>query len=148
MSRPKEIQSECRQSLDSLIKSGKSKMSKEEAKKLLNYLLLFMMLDNRILLSDKIIQDFQKNESLLELIMTNWVDLISLKSIVSNVMVIRQPEFGGYYGHFRMTNLMFLDLIRNKLTEKTLKVLGIYKLTNHKVIHEMRIIAGFFNGKD
>lgn len=136
----------CRRSLDSLVKSGKSKISKEEARKLLNYLLLYTMIDTRVLLSDKIISDFHTNESLLELIMTNWMDLISLKSMIHNVMVLRQPEFGGYYGIFRMTNQMFLNVLRIKLTAQTLESLDMRSRSDGEIVEDMRVLAGFFRG--
>lgn len=147
MSRPQLMQKKCRRSLESLIKSGESKISQEEARKLLNYLLLYSMIDTRVLLSEKIISDFHANESLLELIMTNWMDLISLKSMIHNVMVLRQPEFGGYYGGFRMTNQMFLEVLRIKLTKKTRKSLGMHLRSDRQLLEDMRILEGFFRGK-
>jgi hypothetical protein len=105
------------------------------------------MLDQRIVLSDNIIQDFQEKRSLLELIMTNWVDLVSLQSIVHNVMLLRQPEFGGYYGIFRMTNDMFLNLLRNKLTKQSLKMLGVQGKSNNQVLKEVQIISDFLKGR-
>ena len=140
------IETSCRPSLKHLLKSGKSKVSKEEALKLLNSMLLFSMIDSRILLSDNSIKEFQENQSLLELIMTDWVDLLSLRAIVTNVMVLRQSEFGGYYGIYRMTNDMFLNVLRSKLTKKSLKALGLNHQTNQKALNEMRVVAGFFQG--
>lgn len=113
---------------------------------MLNYLLLYTMIDTRVLLSDKIISDFHTNESLLELIMTNWMDLISLKSMIHNVMVLRQPEFGGYYGIFRMTNQMFLNVLRIKLTARTLESLDMHSRSDGEILEDMRVLAGFFRG--
>lgn len=110
-------------------------------------MLLFCMLDSRVLLSDQSIWEFQKNQSLLELIMTDWVDLLSLQAIVSNVMSLRQSEFGGYYGIYRMTNDMFLNVLRSKLTGKSLKLLGLKHKTNRDSLKEMRVVSGFFEGK-
>lgn len=78
--------------------------------------------------------------------MTNWVDLISLQSIVNNVMLLRQPEFGGFYGNFRMTNVMFLNLIRGKLTQASLEVLGVLGVGNLAVLKEVKVIGDFLYG--
>ena len=76
--------------------------------------------------------------------MTNWVDLSALRVIIFNVIVQKQPDFGGNYRGYRMTNRMFLEVIRGRYSPKTLKMLSLDLLSNSELLTEFKMLAAYF----
>ena len=135
--RPKQ---KCVNNLTKLVEGNSNPISEVEASKLFNYVILYVMIDSRIIISESVVVEIKKTISLVQLVQADWLDIKSLIQIIRNVIDLKQPDYGGYFGEYRMTNLMFLDLVRERLTENAKNELGILGQTNAKLLKEMRTI--------
>lgn len=143
--RPKQT---CSNSLESIEKSKSALINISDSKKLLNFALLYIMVDSRYLLPENVLKEVMEKQSLLELIMLNWVDLNALKMIIQNVIGIRKPDFGGFFGKFRMTNIMFLNLLKNKYPPDLLMSLGISSIPDSTLLKELEVMGTLFSSKN
>ena len=119
---------------------GKGTLSRSEAKKLLNSMLLYMMMDTRYILSDVALQEIMDDEALLNLIMKNWINLSSMESILRSIFQQKKPEYGGYFGDFKFGNQEFLELIKKKLLDSTNVILGIEGTADKTLLREIQLI--------
>lgn len=135
--RPKQ---KCINNLTKLVEGNSNPISEVEASKLFNYVILYVMIDSRIIISESVVVEIKKTKSLVQLVQADWLDIKSLIQIIRNVIDLKQPDYGGYFGEYRMTNLMFLDLVRERLSVNAKKELGILNHSNAKLLKEMKTI--------
>jgi hypothetical protein len=119
---------------------GNNTLSEAEARKLLNYLIVYTMMDSRYMVPDSVIREIKEEKALLHLIQKNWMGLDSIHALVKNVIQQKKPEYGGYVGDFQMTNQEFIINLRQRLLDSTLVDLGIFKVSDQELLNEIMFI--------
>lgn len=104
------------------------------------------MVDSRAIVDKQRLKELQNNESVKELIMRNWVDIHGVRAIVANVMNVNSSDQDQFYSQYRMTNTMFLKVLRQKYSKALLKRFGVWGKTNSEVLGQLLIISSFFKG--
>jgi hypothetical protein len=102
------------------------------------------MVDTRVVISPSLLSKIHSNESLKELLMRNWLDIKGLRQIVSNIVKMENPKEDQFYAQYRMTNAMFLKVLREKYSPKLLKDLSLHHKTNSEALGQLLIISSFF----
>lgn len=119
---------------------GSNTLSEQEARKLLNYLVVYTMVDSRYLVPDEVVREILGEKALLHLIQKNWMGLDSIHALVKNVFQQKKPEYGGYFGDFDMSNEEFLLNLRQRLLDATLVDLGIINVSDRDLLKEVFFI--------
>lgn len=133
----------CKDDFSKIISLNKNSISQIEAEKLLNYIILYVIVDSRTVISEELINQLKSSGYLINMLRADWLNVSGLIKIVRKVIQLRQPDFGGYFGNYRMTNAMFLNLLRERMSLKAQKRLGILGHGNRKLIRELRSIYRF-----
>lgn len=120
--------------------TGTNTLTPEEAQKLLNYMVLYTMVDSRYLLPDDLIEEIRNDQALLHLIQKNWMGLDSILALLRNVFQQKKPEYGGYFGDAGMSNEDFLREVRRRLLDATLQSLGVSRVSDGDLVKEILYI--------
>lgn len=118
-------------------------VSKEEAARLVNLSLLFLMVDSRRVVDKDTFHTIQTNAALRELVMRDWVDLEGLYRVLANILGRHSSDKDSFYGNFRMTNAMFLGVLRKKYSQSMLDQIGILNKSKAEVLKELRVMDEF-----
>lgn len=63
---------------------------------------------------------------LISLIRKNWIGFDGIFGILKNIFEQKKPEYGGYFGDFKIGNEEFLEMIRDRLLESTLREMMVF----------------------
>ena len=116
------------------------KMTEPEARKLLNYMIVYTMMDTRYIIPDLAILDIQNDPTLLSLIRKNWLGFDGIFGVLKNIFEQKKPEYGGYFGDFKLENDEFLDMIKERLLNSTILKLMVFDEGNESLSQEIAII--------
>lgn len=118
-------------------------MSEEEAARLVGLSLLYVMVDSRWVIGTGTLETIWASRALKEMVMRDWVDLKGLRGVLVNIAERAPPDHDSFYGDYRMTNEMFLRVLRDKYSEDILKRLGMLNKPNRDVLEGLRVMAEF-----
>lgn len=104
------------------------------------------MVDSRQMINEPLYFEIQNDNAIKELLMKNWISFKELREIISNIVQLKITNGEGFYGNFRMTNEMFLGMLRKKYSNKLQKTIGLINKSNRKVISDLEVISTYFGG--
>jgi hypothetical protein len=134
----------CVDSFQKLKNSKDIPLSYKESLKLLNYALLFHMVDSRQVIEESVLKKIQGDKSILQLLMKNWLDIRGLRGIISNILMEEKEKAFEEYANYRMTNKMFLKVINDRYSEEMLKNLGVLNKMSSAIIMGLHEIAPMY----
>lgn len=73
--------------------------------------------------------------------MKNWINIWSIRSIISNVANPKRVKVNFDFGKKPDRDLAFLKHMRTKLIEKHLRLLGVNKVSNNSLLAELNILT-------
>lgn len=98
------------------------------------------MMDTRYIIPDLAILEIQNDTTLLSLIRKNWLGFDGIFGVLKNIFEQKKPEYGGYFGDFKLENDEFLEMIKERLLNSTILKLMVFDEGNESLSQEIAII--------